>query len=414
MGMGFQFVHLETFARKADSAGRSVSWVLDEAAREPGACPHVANPAPPEVVHGVALSDVRRFHDEACAGAQVTLANGRTRAVRKDQKTLLTIVASHPATMDAVRSEPTVAADVAAWERRTIDWLRGRYGDELLSVIRHTDESHAHLHAYVIPSDLRAAELHPGASAKRVISAAGPAEGEDTKALNRRADAAYKSAMRAWQDSYWETVGLPCGLSRLGPGRRRLSRAEWHEEKVAARSAKLALDRAAKLDQQGREFVAKVKAEASATIAAARARAASAKALHDAAVAEQAKAKSMLAFASREAKRLLAAARTEASRISSFGARLRSLVDGIRRSSVEAAARRAAAADIERERERAEDASRRLGEESRRRQEAERRAREAAAAVRTVAIQRDEARRELVALRPLPTAEETMGMRMRP
>lgn len=46
--MRFQFVHIETYARKADWLGRSTSWVLDEAERWEGSCPHVANPQPAE------------------------------------------------------------------------------------------------------------------------------------------------------------------------------------------------------------------------------------------------------------------------------------------------------------------------------------------------------------------------------
>lgn len=36
--VGFQFVHLETYARKPDAAGRSTSFVLAEAARDPAVC----------------------------------------------------------------------------------------------------------------------------------------------------------------------------------------------------------------------------------------------------------------------------------------------------------------------------------------------------------------------------------------
>lgn len=408
---GFQFIHLEAFSRKADTAGRSVSWVLDEAAREPGACPHVSAPAAPEIVFGLSIDEVRRRHDEACAGAKATLANGKTRAISSGQKTMLTVVASHPASMDSVRVDPRIAGDVAAWETRTIAWLQAQYGDGLLSVVRHVDESYAHLHAYVLPSDLKAAGLHPGTAAKRSITSAGPAEGEDSKSLNRRGDQAYRQAMREWQDSYWEGVGLPSGLARLGPGRRRLTRKEWQAERTAAAATKTALARAARIDAQGREFIARAKAAATTVASAAQEKsaaseqqAAAARALHDAAIVRERQASAALALAGDEAKHIVARAERQLSRISSWGSRLRALWDGLLKSSVMESARRAAEQAVERERARADEATRRALEEAARRREAERRARAVTASIQATARERDQARQELAAQRPAAPA----------
>lgn len=432
---GFQFVHLEVFGRKSDAKGRSVDWVLSEAAREPAACPHVANPEPPEIVHGVSLAEVRRLHDDACSSAKTTLANGRTRAISRDQKTLLTIVASHPATMDSVRANPTVAADVGAWEERTVQWLRDQYGEGLLSVVRHVDESYAHLHAYVLPSDLKAAGLHPGTAAKRAITSSGPAEGEDSKSLNRRGDAAYRAAMREWQDSYHRQVSIACGLARLGPRRRRLTREAWQAEKAAATAAKAAIDRAARVNSRGREFVAAAKATAAASISAAQEQIANAQALQAVAEAREKRASTLLDRAGHQelaakalhaaaeakerkasivldrAEQIVAQATSRASRIISWGGRIRSFFDGLRQSSIVEAARRAVASDLAREREAANESHRRALEEAARRQEAERRARAAAESARASARERDQARRELAVFRPAALAAE-VGRRM--
>lgn len=415
--MGFQFIHMETYARKADGTGRSVEWVLSEAAREPGACPHVPAPVPPDVIYGIGLNEVRHQHDAACSDARTTLANGKSRAIRKDQKTLLTVVASHPAPMEQVRADSATAADVAAWEARTVVWLRERYGDHLLSIVRHSDESHPHLHAYILPPDLRAARLHPGAEAKRVIVAVGPADGEDAKALTRRGDAAYKMAMREWQDSYHEHVGIPSGLARLGPGRRRLSREEWQAERAAAAATKTALARAARIDTRAREHVAKAKVAAAATIATAQEKmagaerqVASATSLRAAATALERQAAAVLACAARQAERIVAQAENRDARSRSWTGRLRALVDGLRRSSIMDAARAAAAREVERERTRADDAARRAVEEAARRQEAERRAQASAEAARSTSRERDQARAELAALRSATAPEP--GRRM--
>src|SRR5690606_2693934 len=174
--------------------------------------------------------------------------------------------------MEEARGNASTAADVAAWEKRTIAWLARQYGDRLLSVVRHTDEAHAHLHAYILPDDLRASRLHPGVEAKRVVAEAGPREGEDAKALNRRGDAAYKAALREWQDSYWQHVGLPSGLTRLGPARRRLTREEWHAEQVACRAAKQAAEQAAEIERQAAALLATTTADAAAHVASTKAR----------------------------------------------------------------------------------------------------------------------------------------------
>lgn len=100
----------------------------------------------------------------------------------------------------------------------------------------HVDEAHVHLHAYGLHPSGHADRLHPGKSAKASAVANAVSLGHDKKAANKIGDRAYVQAMRAWQDSYSGVVGLPHGLTRLGPGRRRLSRAEWKAEQVAARS----------------------------------------------------------------------------------------------------------------------------------------------------------------------------------
>src|SRR5690606_18676728 len=145
-----------------------VDFILAEAERLPDACLHVAQPLPPKTVFGVDVDEVRRLHDERVGAAKATLANGRQRAIRKDQNSLLTVVASHPSTMDAVGSDPAVEAAVRAWETKTVEWLRDQYGSALVSVIRHVDETHPHLHAFVLPTDpeMRAGRLHPGLEAK--------------------------------------------------------------------------------------------------------------------------------------------------------------------------------------------------------------------------------------------------------
>lgn len=410
--MAYQFVHMEVYSRKGRD-GRGVDFILAEAARRADACLHVAAPARPELVFGVEVGEVRRLHDEQAATATATTKAGKTRRIRSDQNTLLTVVASHPATMEAVRADPATARAVRDWEAQTVAWLRGLYGDQLASVVRHVDEAHPHLHAFVLPNgpEMRAGRLHPGQEAKARIMSAGSAEGEDGKILNRRGDAAYRAVMREWQDSYWQEVGLPCGLARLGPGRRRLTREEWHAEKVQAQAVRRARERVDALHTAANAFVTKTRTETAAAIRQAQAEAAEIRAaaiarqetamrLHDEAEARFRNARAILSRARREGSRILEDARAKAGRLRSIGSRIRSLWDGLRWSAVEARIRDAVAGEIAAERDRAEAARLRAADEARRRRDAERAREAAVAAVHALGRERDAARRRLAALLP--------------
>ncbi|MCB2403561.1 plasmid recombination protein [Rhizobium ruizarguesonis] len=371
--MGYQFVHLESFARKADAKGRSTDFIFAEASRKPEASVHVSNPLPPVVVYGVGIEAVQDMHDAAAAAATIRVKGGHVRKVAKDKKTLHTVVASHPFTMDEIRADPAKQREVEEWERRTVQWLKDQYGDDLKSVIRHEDESHFHVHAYIVPTAdpaMAALKYHPGTVAKREIMSAGLAEGEDTKALSKRADAAYKQAMRQWQNSYHEAVAVPCGLTRLGPQRRRLSRDEWQREQVQAKALQTVIERAKKVKASGDIFVTRTKTEAEAIRAAA---------AHEKEIAERAKtaataAREQAEKAQEEAKEALA----RAERYSGVTGRLRAMWDALGESKLATKIREEFATEIAHVRAFARTIQESLRVEEKRRHEAEKKANEAA------------------------------------
>jgi hypothetical protein len=253
------------------------------------------------------------MHDEAAAAAMTPGARGKLRKIASTQKTLHTVVASHPYTVEDVLADPKKAKEVRDWERRTVAWLKEQYGLALKSVIRHTDEQQWHIHAYVLPThdpELRAGLYHPGSVAKKAVKAAGRRDGEDAKALNKRADVAYKSAMRDWQDSYHETVAVPCGLTRLGPARRRLTREEWKAEQAQARALQNAVYRAEAVKRQGQAYINRTKAEATAV------------------------------------KAEVAQARASAERLNGIGGAVRAVVDGIQESRIRDQIRKEFARDL--------------------------------------------------------------------
>ncbi|CDZ46976.1 hypothetical protein [Neorhizobium galegae] len=371
--MGYQFIHLESYCRKADAKGRSTDFIFSEASRKPEASVHVANPLPPVVVFGVGVEAVQEMHDDAAATATIAVKGGHIRKVAKDKKTLHTVIASHPFSMNEIRADPVKRAEAEEWEKRTISWLQVQYGQDLKSVIRHEDEEYFHVHAYVVPlgePGMSALRYHPGTTAKREIMAAGPANGEDTKALSKRADAAYKKSMRAWQDDYHEAVAVPCGLTRLGPQRRRLTRDEWQREQVQAKALQQTVERARQVKSSGEAFIEQTKSEAAAIRAvAAQEREAAARAVQ-AALAEEEQAQ-----IAREA---AAEAVLHAERYSGIGGRLRALWDAVGQTKLANRIRQEFAAEIERVQAFAKTVQRRLKDEEKRRHEAERKAHEAA------------------------------------
>ena len=243
--MSYQFAHLNVYSRKADKTGVNTDFVFGEVMREDGFCNHVEHPEEPILAYGISVADLKRLHDDRASEAKMTNAKGQTRSIRKDQKTLCTVILSHPGEADGV-------ASVDEWQRRSIQWLRNKYGDDLKTVVRHNDESYPHLHAYILPSDseMKASALHPGMSAKSAIVQRGASIEE-----NRLGDKAYRQAMREWQDDYYENVGRACGLTRIGPGGRRLSKAAHNAEKEQAKRLREAMSYEQEIKEKQRSLV---------------------------------------------------------------------------------------------------------------------------------------------------------------
>jgi hypothetical protein len=244
-------------------------------------------------------------------------------------------VASFPETWDTVDAEVDASAKWAAWEKATVAWLQGEYGDRLASIVRHEDEEHPHVHFYVLPDlgkdgRLRISDVHDGRRAAESAKAAGLAKGPQNDA--------YKASMRAYQSRYWESVGFDHGLTRLGPGRRRLTRAAWQAEQMAATAAANALRRAEQVTTTatGREARAMAVVEqARSMVASAKAQAAEARAAADAARRKaetdvRRKARAILARAHGEGRRLVADAESRAAAMRRLGGWIGSLWSGFR------------------------------------------------------------------------------------
>lgn len=215
---GFQFVHIESYARaagKGKHGAHNLASIADEAERMLDACPHVENPAPPVRLYGCSPSEAAKAAEEWAEQAQDQIG----RKLRKDGLCLLAGVASLPREREA---------DWPAYRTAIVEHLKQHYGERLKSVIEHTDEAHPHLHFYVVPQKGERFEvLHAGRQAAY--------EAKQNGELKGAQNSAYKEAMREWQNDFHKNVSLEFGLARLGPARRRLSREEWQREQAATR-----------------------------------------------------------------------------------------------------------------------------------------------------------------------------------
>lgn len=237
--MAFQFMHVDSFSRSTPKTGKtgghSVRSIVAEANREPEAISHINEPQAPSLLFGKPIEELEATCEAWAAGTTDALG----RKVRKDALCML----------GGVFSAPDGTA-LAAWEKIKVDaleWLQECYGERLQTVLEHKDEPHPHCHFYVVP--------HPGESfdvihdGKRVVRELGKGvkKGERNKA--------YIAAMRKFQDGYYDAVGAPNGMTRIGPNRRRLTRGEWKLEQLQAALIATKIDQVNQMEVQARDFL---------------------------------------------------------------------------------------------------------------------------------------------------------------
>lgn len=227
----YQFIHVDAYGREGSTQtktsmnkhgakvttttkSRSASEILKEQWREEGACPHIKTPGTPVLLFGVPPMEVLQLIDEWADSSK----DAQGRKLRKDGNCALIGVASLPRSMEKNFQE---------FAEDTLIYLKNKYGDRLKSVVVHDDESHPHLHFTVVPQiGERFDDIHEGLKAKN------NAKKENKKAGEQ--NLAYINAMRNFQDEFSREVAMSHGLTRIGPGRRRLTRAQWKAEKAQA------------------------------------------------------------------------------------------------------------------------------------------------------------------------------------
>lgn len=246
----YQFVHVNAYAQKVsvktkerkegDDKPRSVQDIINETLRIEGYySPTITNPQPPIHLYGTPVEQV----PEIVADWATQTKDPKGRKTRADAKGLLAGVFSVKE-----GTPPEV------WEQVKADgiaWAKAKYGERLKCVVEHIDEEHPHCHFFVVPLPGEAFEtVHEGIAAKK----AALSEGVPRKEANIE----YRNAMKVFCDGYYEEVGAPNGMLRLGPGRRRLPRAVYFAEIQQAQAMKDQFRRVAELKQNA-EIEAEIK-----------------------------------------------------------------------------------------------------------------------------------------------------------
>lgn len=225
---GYQFTHTSAYSstrpvargkngKKTGTGERrwSAADVLDEATREPGSVPHIDSPSTPTWLLGSRAAIEQAGQDWA---SNTRYESGRK--VRSDAPWLAASVVSMP--KDRLSDWPE-------FRDQALSWYIERYGaDRVIGAVEHLDEPHPHMHIYAVPKPGEEfGVVHDGFAAKTATRRAG-----DTKVTS-----AFKTAMILFQDAFQNGVAWMHGLTRSGPKRERLTRADWQSKQAESDAA---------------------------------------------------------------------------------------------------------------------------------------------------------------------------------
>lgn len=232
----YQFIHIEDYSintskkKRADQKEKiriynneveasdkketnNVRGIIAEAKREPGNIPmSVQEIGEPVLLYGVDLDTVEVLAAEYHQKTKIKDKNGKEKKLRNDANVLIAGVIS------------LNAECIDFWDdykKKSIDYLKEKYGDRLKSVVEHTDEPNPHFHFYVIPEIGERFELiHDGRKAML----------ENKDKVKRMQNRAYKQAMRDFQEDFYSKVSFEFGLMKNGPKLKRQSKRSYHDQ----------------------------------------------------------------------------------------------------------------------------------------------------------------------------------------
>ncbi|HAS6076780.1 TPA: hypothetical protein I7141_12895 [Vibrio vulnificus] len=126
--LGYQFIHVETYANVSAKKGKpSIQSVVNESMRVDGFCSHVIEPQAPEILYGLNPLDLPEITRSLGNSAKDKLG----RKLRKDSPLLLAGVISLSGDSDV---------DFSEFLRLSMQYLCNKYGSTLKSAVLHLDE----------------------------------------------------------------------------------------------------------------------------------------------------------------------------------------------------------------------------------------------------------------------------------
>lgn len=182
-----------------------VAGIIGEADRRPEYCKHVDIPKPPFWLHGSATAVNNAVEVHMKTMAKCVKKNGKEykRKRRIDHRCLLAGFASWPKSLSEIAVSLDEKSRFRAWCLAVHDWLKEQFGEQLHGNVLHVDESHLHLHFFIVGD---ANLLHPGLKEEFV-------DGHRLTSGRVRHER-HVAGLRSFQDSYHEVVGSKFGLER--------------------------------------------------------------------------------------------------------------------------------------------------------------------------------------------------------
>ena len=248
---GFQFIHYEAYARTGNTKKRSLLSIAQEADRNTGSHPHVRAPQPPEYLKGTSFVESAEAIVNAADNSKVS-HGGKKRKIRKDANVGIGLIASHPTSIKDINlmseeDRTKTISEIKQWAEDTIKFAEAEFNGLVQVAALHWDESHPHIH--ILIGDVEPSDdfqiIHKGEQARKA------AQGNDRTGLGKKlGNNAYTAEMRGFQDKYYEDVAIFYGQARLGPKRRRKSRAEWKKEQAQLDLLAKSLQRGKRVDHQ--------------------------------------------------------------------------------------------------------------------------------------------------------------------
>jgi hypothetical protein len=230
MPENIQFIRLTGYGEKPGRGQPSyatIKGIIAEAVRSAHNAPHVAFPREPRKIFGIDPLEVAHQATELLHRARDTMG----RRLRKSCVVLIAGVATYPIPKSDMGGFVSDGDVYSSWEQETLEFLKKEHGETLKCVLRHEDETHLHIHFYILPKlnidgHLDFHHAHPGRYAR--------ADAVERGVCTAAQDAAYTNATVEYQNRYHANVSRRFGHERTGPRRKRVDRDRHKANRSAA------------------------------------------------------------------------------------------------------------------------------------------------------------------------------------